>query len=144
MKKLLAMGIAGALATGLSLAAFAQGGATNEVSTAHAHALMAQSATSLTTAHAHLHHVVNCLVGPKGAGFDAKAEDPCKGQGNGAIPDSASNEALHSKLQTALGEAQAGLKSDSLASVHQDASKVAATLQDTGTPAKKASGGYSW
>ncbi|MGH8184641.1 MAG: hypothetical protein ACREPH_13370 [Rhodanobacteraceae bacterium] len=144
MNKLLAMGIAGALTTGLSLAAFAQGSATNEVSTAHAHAMMAQSANTLAMAHTHLHHVVNCLVGPKGTGFDAKAADPCKGQGNGAIPDSASEPALHAKLQTALSDAQAGLKSDSLASVHKDASKIAATLQDTGTPAKKASGGYSW
>ena len=144
MKKLLAIGIAGALATGLSLAAFARGSATNEVSTAHAHAMMAQSASTLAMAHTHLHHVVNCLVGTKGEGFDGKAGDPCKGQGNGAIPDSASNAALHAKLQTALSEAQAGLKSDSLASVHQDAGKIAATLQDTGTPAKKASGGYSW
>ncbi|TAM93747.1 MAG: hypothetical protein EPN40_12970 [Rhodanobacteraceae bacterium] len=144
MKKLLAIGIAGALAAGLSLAAFAQGNATNEVSTAHAHALMAQNAKTLAEAHAHLQHVVNCLVGPKGTGFDSKAEDPCKGQGNGAIPDSASNQAKQSKLQSALSDAQAGLKADSLAGVQQDAGKAAATLQDTGTPAKKASGGYSW
>ncbi|HEU0276629.1 MAG TPA: hypothetical protein VFQ95_02225, partial [Rhodanobacteraceae bacterium] len=63
MKKLLAMGIAGALAAGLSFGAFAQANVTNEVNTAHAHALMAQSATSVKMAHTHLHHVINCLVG---------------------------------------------------------------------------------
>ncbi|MGH8113100.1 MAG: hypothetical protein ACREPL_14460 [Rhodanobacteraceae bacterium] len=144
MKKLLAVGIAGALAAGLSFGAFAAGNVTTEVSTAHTHALLAHNADTLIMAHTHLHHVVNCLVGPKGSGFDTKVADPCKGQGNGAIPDSTSDAALHSKLQTALAEAKAGLKSDSLASVHEDASKVAATLQDTGTPAAKASGGYSW
>jgi hypothetical protein len=144
MKKLLAIGIAGALTAGLSLAAFAQGNSANEVGTAHAHALMAQNAKTLAEARAHLQHVINCLVGPKGTGFDSTAEDPCKGQGNGAIPDSTSNQALRSKLQTALSDAQAGLKSDSLAGVHQNAGKVAATLQDTGSPAQKASGGYSW
>lgn len=144
MNKFLTMGMAGAVAAGLSFAAFAQGSASTEVSTAHAHALMAQSAKNIATAHEHLHHVVNCLVGPNGSGFDAKAGDPCKGQGNGAIPDSASNDALHSKLQNALSDAQSGLKSDSLATVQQDAGKAAATLQDTGSQAKKASGGYSW
>ncbi|MGH8116028.1 MAG: hypothetical protein ACREPJ_01770 [Rhodanobacteraceae bacterium] len=144
MKKLLAIGITGALAAGLSFGAFAAGNVTNEVSTAHAHALMARSAKTLTVAHMHLHHVINCLVGPEGAGFSTKFADPCKGQGNGAIPDATSDAAMHSKLETALSEAQTGLKSDQLAAVHSDAAKIAATLQDTGTPAAKASGGYSW
>ncbi len=145
MKKFLTMAMAGALATGFSFAAFAHGGgAHNEVSTAHAHALMAQTAKNTAMAHAHLQHVINCLVGPNGAGFDAKAENPCKGQGNGAIPDSASNQALHSKLESALADAQAGLKSDSLASVQQNAGKVAATLQDSGSKAHKTAGDSSW
>ncbi|MBS0380816.1 MAG: hypothetical protein JSR56_00155 [Proteobacteria bacterium] len=142
MKKLLAMGIAGALATGLSFAAFAQGSASNEVSTAHAHALMAQSATTLAEAHTHLHHVINCLVGPKGTGFDAKAGNPCQNQGDGAIADSASDQALHGKLQSALADAQSGLKSDSLSSAQQDAAKAAAALG--ATPTQKPKGSYSW
>jgi len=143
MNRFLTMGMAGALAASLSLVAFAKGGVNNEVSTAHAHALMAQTAKNTAMAHAHLQHVINCLVGPNGAGFDAKAENPCKGQGNGAIPDAASNQALHGKLESALTTAQAGLKSDSLASVQQDAGKVAATLQDSSSKAKTA-GSKSW
>lgn len=144
MKRLLVLGTAGVLAAGLSFGAFAQGGVTTEVSTAHAHALMAQNSKTVKMAHTHLHHVINCLVGPNGQGFDSKAGNPCKGQGDGAIPGSTSDAAMHSKLQTALTEAQTGLEADSLASVQKDAGKVAATLQDTGTPAAKASGGYSW
>ena len=143
MNRFLTMGMAGALAASLSLAAFAKGNVDNEVSTAHAHALMAQTAKNTAMAHAHLQHVINCLVGPNGAGFDAKAENPCKGQGNGAIPDAASNHALRGKLESALTTAQAGLKSDSLASVQQDAGKVAATLQDSSSKAKTA-GSKSW
>lgn len=143
MNRFLTMGMAGALAASLSLVAFAKGGVDNEVSTAHAHALMAQTAKNTAMAHAHLQHVINCLVGPNGAGFDAKAENPCKGQGNGAIPDAASNQALHGKLESALTTAQAGLKSDSLASVQQDAGKVAATLQASSSKAKTA-GSKSW
>jgi len=141
MNRFLTMGMAGALAASLSLGAFAKGNVDNEVSTAHAHALMAQTAKSTAMAHAHLQHVINCLVGPDGAGFDAKAENPCKGQGNGAIPDAASNQALHGKLESALTTAQAGLKSDSLASVQQDAGKVAATLQDSSS---KTASDKSW
>lgn len=128
MKKLLSTCTIGALATGFALAAFAQGGAGNEVGTAHAHALMAQNAKTIAEAHAHLHHVINCLVGPRGEGFDAKAGNPCKGQGNGAIPDSTSDQAMHGNLQNALADAQSGLKSDSLDGAHADAAKAATAL----------------
>ena len=142
MKKLLVMGIVGALAASFSFAAFAQSDVTKEVSTAHAHALMAQNATTLAEAHTHLHHVINCLVGPDGSGFDAAAENPCKGQGNGALKDAASNAALQTKLNSALADAQSGLKSDSLSAVQQDGAKAAAALADTA--AQKPKGGYSW
>jgi hypothetical protein len=35
----------------------------------------------------HLHHVVNCLVGPNDPMFDKAAGNPCQGQGNGILPD---------------------------------------------------------
>lgn len=142
MKKLLMMGIVGALATGFSFSAFAQSQATQEVSTAHTHALLAQNATTVPAAHTHLHHVINCLVGADGSGFDATAGNPCKGQGNGALKDSTSNAALQSKLKSALADAHSGLKSSSLSTVQQDAAKAAAAL--SATPSQKASGGYSW
>ena len=140
MNRLLIVGITAALAGGLACAAQAQThSAQDEISTAHAHAMMAQSATSVAMAHAHLHHVINCLVGPKSADFDAKAEDPCKGQGDGAIPDSAGNHATRAKLESALADAQAGLKSESLAAVHQDAGKVAAGLKGDSAKASSSS-----
>lgn len=142
MKKLLTLAAAVVVACGFSLVASAQTGAATEINTAHAHALMAQAATSLDMAHTHLHHVINCLVGPKGAGFDASAGDPCKSQGNGAIADSASNAALDTKLKAALAQAEAGLKTTDLAAAHEDAAKIAATLQ--ATPTQKKMGGYSW
>jgi hypothetical protein len=129
VKTTLLVGVSGALATGLAFAGAPPGDAHAEIGTAHAHALMAKSATTVAMAQAHLHHVINCLVGPDGTGFDAGAGNPCKDHGNGAIPDSAGNSALHGKLQSALADAQAGLKSDSLAAVQDDAGKAAATLQ---------------
>jgi len=59
-----------------------------EIKTAAAHAGFAAASNTLKTVHMHLHHAINCLEGSKGADFDAKSGDPCKGQGAGAIPDS--------------------------------------------------------
>jgi hypothetical protein len=141
MNRLLVIGITAALG-GFTCATYAQThSAKNEINTAHAHALLAQNATSVTMAHTHLHHVINCLVGPNGSGFDASAGTPCKGQGTGAIPDAAGNPALHAKLESALDNAQAGLKSESLSAVQQDAGKAATALQE-GATAK--AGSSSW
>ena len=78
LKKALLIGMTGALATGLAFAAFAQGNATNDINTAHAHALLAQRASSVAMFHTHPHHVINCLAGPKGTGYDAAEGDPCR------------------------------------------------------------------
>lgn len=129
IRQLLAAGTLGVFAVCAASTAAAKGSANTEVSTAHAHALMAQSATMLPMAHTHLQHVINCLVGPKGEGFDASAGDPCKGQGNGALNDVAKDSPVHGALESALKTANAGLKSDNLTAVKNDASKVATTLQ---------------
>ena len=136
MNKLLAAGVATALASGLAFGAVAQTpSASNEVATAHAHALMAASADTVEIGHAHLHHVINCLVGPKGSGFDAAAGEPCKGQGNGAIPDSKGNAALKGKLESALAAAEAGLQATDLDTIHSDGNKAADALKAGSAPA---------
>lgn len=120
------------LACALPLAAQAadtNSAVSKQVATATAHAGMALGATDLTTAHTHLHHVVNCLVGPAGKGFDAQAEDPCKGMGGGAIVDAKGDAATEARLHQALAEAEQGLKTTTLDSAHADAQKVMSTLQ---------------
>lgn len=133
MNRWLVMGISAALAAAIPLGAYAANGADTEASTAHAHALMAQNAKTVAMAHTHLHHVVNCLVGPKGEGFDAAAGNPCKGQGNGAIPDSATDSAEHDTLAQALASARAGLAAQTLAGVQQKAAAAATILQGKDT-----------
>lgn len=39
--------------------------------------------------HQRMQSAINCLVGPKGEGFDAVAPNPCAASGNGLIPDTA-------------------------------------------------------
>jgi len=104
--------------------------AQKEVSTAHAHALMAQGADSVDMVHTHLHHVINCLVGQDGDAFDADAGNPCDGMGNGALNDVSGNDALHSKLEKALSTAQSGLQKDDLDAAQQAAGKTADTLPE--------------
>jgi len=38
--------------------------------------------------HQRMQSAINCLVGPKGEGFDASVPNPCAASGNGLIPDS--------------------------------------------------------
>jgi hypothetical protein len=91
-----------------------------EVGTAAAHAGFAVAAKDMVTVQMHLHHTVNCLVGPKGAGFDPGVANPCKDQGNGAIPDTKDAAKLAS-LTAALAKANAGLKETDMAAAQQDA-----------------------
>ena len=104
-----------------------------EVSTATAHADMASTAPSLSAAQMHFHHVINCLVGSEGHGYDAKDGNPCSGMGNGALNDTRHSAAERAMLEQALTMAEQGLKAPTLAAAHATADKVAATLQAAGS-----------
>lgn len=105
----------------------ARADAASEISTAAQHAQFSSQATSIKVAHAHLHHALNCLVGPKGHGFDSKAMDPCKGQGDGAIADT-SDPATKKSLERIAARARAALRSDDLDTVKKDADRIQSEL----------------
>jgi len=92
-----------------------------EVMTAGQHAGMAAGSADIKMVHMHLHHVVNCLVGPTGDGFDKGAGNPCDGKGNGAIADAGDKAG---PLKDALTKAQAGIASDDLAESKKIAGEV--------------------
>ena len=104
--------------------------ADQEVATALQHAGMSAGSSKLEDVHAHLHHVINCLVGPSGQGFDATAEDPCKGQGNGAISDMDSKSPRRMKLDEAVKDAGKGLKENDLKKAQDEAKDVMKDLED--------------
>lgn len=113
----------------LTLPASAQSaGPAEEAATAGTHAGLAAQGASIEQVHMHLHHTVNCLVGPKGEGFDAKEANPCQKLGNGAIPDT-TDQAAKAKLTGALAKAQAGLKSDELGAARKAATEAQAALK---------------
>jgi hypothetical protein len=99
-----------------------------EIATAAQHAGYSADATAIGTAHAHLQHTINCLVGPQGDGFDAKQLNPCKEYGSGAIPDTDDAMKLKS-LRAALGLAEAGLKSDDLDTAKKLGAQAAAEIK---------------
>jgi hypothetical protein len=115
----------------LPLAAFAAVDASQEITTAATHASLSSKADSLKMAHAHLHHTLNCLVGPNGRGYDSKAENPCKDMGSGAIPDT-TDEAKKKSLEHVAAQARAALKSTSLETVQKDAAKINSELSSAG------------
>ncbi len=116
-----------ALLAGAPLPALA-GDAAQEISIAAQHAGYAADATIITTVHVHLHHTINCLVGPNGKGFDAKELNPCQGKGNGAIPDTTGT-ARQQLLENAVARAEAGLASNDLATAKADAAATQAILK---------------
>jgi hypothetical protein len=101
----------------------------DEVSTAAKHAGLSAEATSLAVAHTHLHHTLNCLVGPNGRGFDSKAANPCSDMGSGAIPDT-TDAAAKKTLEHIAARARMALRSHSLATVKKDAAKIQTELGD--------------
>ena len=99
-----------------------------EVSTAAQHAGFAASAKDIKTTQMHLHHVVNCLVGPQGEGFDASFGNPCNGQGSGAISDT-TDSAKKASLQQALQQTLDGLKQSDMAAAQKNATDVQVLLK---------------
>lgn len=126
---LLAPTLAFAIASPLAAHPKAGDPVTRQTSTAAAHAGMALGAADLKMAHAHLQHVVNCLVGPSGEGYDAQQENPCKGMGQGAIVDAKGDAAREASLQAALKEARQGASAATLDEAHADAQAAMKSLQ---------------
>lgn len=116
------------LVAGVALAAVPAGMAQKELANAKMHATVASQIDSLAGIHLHLHHVINCLVGPHGAGYSAKAETlstyHCNDLGAGAIADSAGNQKAQRLEESALREAEAGVHATSYAIAKHDANHV--------------------
>ena len=119
-----------ALAGALSLIAVQANAADakGEIVTAETHAGLAAKATAIDGVHMHLHHTLNCLVGPSGTGFDAKQMNPCANSGNGAIPDT-TDAAKKKSLEAAAAKATTGIAAADLAAAQKDASETEAMLK---------------
>lgn len=129
IKRATTLGTGLALAAALALASTTASAANpgKEAQTAATHAALAAKSTSLDMVKTHLHHVVNCLVGPKDPRFTTKEINPCQGMGRGAIPD-AWTKASAKSMRNALRDAERGLKAKSLKTAQAEARKAGGVL----------------
>jgi hypothetical protein len=98
------------------------------IATAANHAGLAAAAGAVEMVHTHLHHVLNCLVGPGGDGFDAAPGNPCANAGGGAIPQTA-DAGMKTKLMAAATQAKAGIADADMAGAKKTASDIQAMLK---------------
>ena len=118
-----------ALAAGLPAVAWAD--AASETVTAQMHADLAAHATDLAGVQMHIHHAINCLVGPGAEGFDPKQMNPCANAGKGAIPDS-TDAAQKKQLTAAVDKLKTGITTTNLTSAQKIATESAAMLKNKG------------
>lgn len=103
--------VATLLAVGLGFSGAAQAGdAAEQAQTAADHAGYAAGSDGIDSVHAHLHHALNCLVGPNGEGFDASFGYPCDGMGSGALNDADMDH--QTTYLDAIAEIKGGLATD--------------------------------
>jgi hypothetical protein len=111
MKKLTAM-LAG-FAMAATVPTLALAGIGEEITIAKTHSLLAYRSGGRGPERAmpHLQHVLNCLVGPGGDGYDITPPntDPCANAGKGALNDAA-NPAQKAKITQAIGMVKAAMK----------------------------------
>lgn len=140
MKRFLAVAASVALGSTLSLTAMAAPGSANkEIATAIIHANVASQITNLDGVHLHLHHVLNCVLGPHSSQYSAAAEKlsayKCVGLGNGALPDS-HDPAVRGDLQQAVKLADRGIQANHFDAAHQAAVGALAELKSAQAAAK--------
>ncbi|HEX4294683.1 MAG TPA: hypothetical protein VHZ29_11150 [Rhizomicrobium sp.] len=121
------MFIGAAVAAAVLLPATAFADAHSEIVNAGMHAGFAAGAPDVAGAHAHLHHALNCIVGPSGDGFDAKEMNPCANAGKGAIADTIST-SKKASLEAAAAKAREGIAAADLATAQKDASDLRVML----------------
>ena len=106
----------------------AQADGPQAIATAAQHAGLAAGQGDVGGVRRHLHHTLNCLVGPDGEGFDASAGNPC-GEAGGAIPQTADAE-MRGKLMELAAQVREGIASNDLDAAKGVAMSVQEMLSD--------------
>ena|ERR1700756_2229322 len=100
----------------------------SEINNAAQHAGLAAQAANINGVHQHMHHALNCLVGPQGDGFDAKEMNPCAQSGGGAIPDE-TDAMKKTKLMAARDNLSKGIALTDISAAKADASAAQAAIE---------------
>lgn len=99
----------------------------SEINNAQTHAGLAAAAADLNGVHMHMHHALNCLVGPQGDGFDAKQMNPCAQSGGGAIPDEM-DQMKKTKLMAAKADLTKGIAESDITAAKADATAASTAI----------------
>jgi polysaccharide deacetylase 2 family uncharacterized protein YibQ len=103
-----------------------------QLTTAVQHAEFSMTAADHAMALRHLGHVLNCIAGEEGDGFDGSWGHPCGGQGLGIVQDVAAHPHaadVAALLAAAHELAKQGVNGETLGAVHAAAAGVRALLQ---------------
>ena len=100
----------------------------SEINNAAQHAGLAAQAANINGVHQHMHHALNCLVGPQGDGFDAKEMNPCAQSGGGAIPDE-TDAMKKTKLMAARDNLSKGIALTDISAAKASASAAQASIE---------------
>lgn len=123
---MLGMALLAAVTFGAQAARAAEVGVGAELKTAIKHAAFAQKYDTMNEVAAHLHHVLNCLVGPGDKMFNGGAGNPCQGQGNGVLADIKAQPGGDQQYQVAWWLAQ--LANDAIKTGNLQQAKAAAHI----------------
>lgn len=107
------------------------GALAEQLNTAITHSGFSATAEDLAMASRHLGHVLNCLAGEGGEGFNADWGHPCGGQGAGIVNDLSSHPQaadLELLVTHAHDIASEGVTQESLVAVQSAAAAIAALL----------------
>lgn len=115
------------------IAAFAPSAALADAAAAKAtaatHAGLAASQDAIGGVRTHLHHTLNCLVGPEGEGFDDSVGNPCAREGSYAIPETADME-MKESLEELAEKVRMTIASDDLMAAKETATEVQGMLAE--------------
>jgi hypothetical protein len=107
--------------TGVVLAQATQEALDTQLATAIQHAEFSMTADDRAVATRHLGHVLNCLVGEGGEGFDGAWGHPCAGQGDGIMADVEAHphhDAVILLVRSARDLVREGVGAESIGAVH--------------------------
>jgi hypothetical protein len=126
----LALGVA-LLVGATALAQATQQALDSQLATATQHAEFSMNADEHAAAARHLGHVLNCIAGEDGEGFDGAWGHPCDGQGGGIMADVAAHPRsadVMALVEAAHALAMEGIQAESLGAVQAAAAGVRALL----------------
>lgn len=108
----------GLVAMGVSAASLPETQVLDQWKTGVQHTKFSQDYSNMKEITTHLQHVVNCIEGQTGPGFEGGAGNPCQGQGNGMVVDAKKAGGKFAQtvwaLELADSIAKAGLKAKSV------------------------------